>query len=101
MDYSERIKEMGLAVIKWLCIPALAFTTACDSSLIREAKKAENDERVISNELMSEIYPKSFEPGSPKYLERDFEAGADFICDEIKIKYLYDICAEPQINWRR
>jgi hypothetical protein len=100
MDYSERIKILGLISTSWLYVPVFALTTACSSSLIDEAKRAENDGWVISNELMSANYPQSFRAGSPKYLERDFEAGADFICDEIKIKYQRDICSEPKINWR-
>jgi len=35
-----------------------------------------------------------------RYLERDFEAGANFICDEIMIKRGRDICAESDINFR-
>ncbi|MEH6758143.1 MAG: hypothetical protein V7676_11570 [Parasphingorhabdus sp.] len=100
MNYSERIKKLSLTVTYWLCFPALALTTACNSSLVEEAKQAENDGRIISNEAMSELYPQSFRPGSPKYLERDFEAGADFICDEIKAQYQRDICTEGKINWR-
>lgn len=100
MIYYERIKGLGSILTNWLCVPALALTTACNSSLIEEAKQAENDGRVIDNEIMSEMYPQSFRPGSPKYLERDFEAGADFICDEIKIKYQRDICSESEMNWR-
>jgi len=100
MNYSDRIKRPSLTLAYLLCFPALALTTACNTSLIEEAKQAEIDGRVISNELMSELYPQSFRPGSPKYLERDFEAGADFICDEIKAKYQRDICSEEKINWR-
>lgn len=77
------------------------FTTACDSSLTRETAKAEADGRVISNEIMRQTYPETFRPGDPQYLERDFEAGADFICDEIERNYERDLCAEPEINWRR
>jgi hypothetical protein len=101
MNYSERIKGRCLNLTRWLCVPALALTTACNSSLIEEAKHAEKNGRVISNEMMQQMYPKSFSPGSPEYLERDFEAGADFICDEIKIKYQRDICSESEMNWRR
>ena len=85
---------------KWLWVAALALTTACDSSVIREAKRAEHDGRTVSNETMSSLYPRTFRPGHPPYLERDFEAGADFICDEIKIKAKRDICSEPEIKWR-
>ncbi len=55
----------------------------------------------ISNDLMAETYPTSFKAGKPAYLERDFEAGANFICDEIKQKRKHDFCADPDINWRR
>jgi hypothetical protein len=100
MDQPERVVTFCVRLSKWLWVPALALTTACDSPIIREAKQAVRDERIINNEMMLERYPQSFRPGHPQYLERDFEAGADFICDEIKIKYKRDICSEPQINWR-
>ena len=100
MDYSKRIKGLSSTLSYLLCVPTLVLTTACNSSIIEEAKQAENDGRVINNEAMSGLYPQSFRPGSPKYLERDFEAGADFICDEIKVKYQRDICSEDKINWR-
>jgi hypothetical protein len=74
------------------------LTAAC-SDLVREAMDAEADGRVINNEIMSTMYPSSFRSGNPQYLERDFEAGADFICDEIEIKYKRDVCSED-INWR-
>ena len=90
---------------KWLMsISLLAVTTACgvsDSSIIREAKEAEKDGRIINNELMYQMYPKSYRKVNPQYLERDFEAGVDFMCDEIRVKYDRDICAESEINWRR
>jgi len=56
---------------------------------------------VISNESMQEMYPDTFHSGHPPYLERDFEAGADFICDEVKNEIGRDLCSEPSINWRR
>lgn len=97
-----RIKSMPQRVSRIVvCIGLAAILAACDSAVIKEAREAESDGRVISNELMTETYPKSFRPGHPKYLERDFEAGANFICDEIKIQYRRDVCAEPEINWRR
>lgn len=77
------------------------LTAACDSSVVKEAKRAEADGRVVDNQIMMAMYPSTFRPGRPPYLERDFEAGADFICDEIQAKYKRDICAEPKINWRR
>jgi|JI6StandDraft_1071083.scaffolds.fasta_scaffold02959_16 hypothetical protein len=90
---------------QWLlCLSFVPFTSACgasDSSLIREAKEAEKEERIIDNELMHENYPKSFRKGNPQYLERDFEAGVDFMCDEFRVQYGRDICAEPEINWRK
>ncbi len=100
MIFSKCIREAGANSAKWLCIPAFLLTTACDSKLIQEAKKAESDGRFISNDMMLERYPNTFRPGSPRYLERDFEAGADFICDEIMLKYKRDICSDPSVNWR-
>lgn len=79
------------------------MTTAlggCGQGVVKEARKAEQEGRIINNEMMASTYPSSFRPGDPPYLERDFEAGADFICDEIKLKRGRDICAENDINWR-
>ena len=87
-----------------MCFTVVFLTVACDTAdttLVREAKEAEIEGRVISNEYMEVWYPQSFKPGFPQYIERDFEAGANFICDEIKIKYQRDICSEEQIRWRR
>lgn len=92
MAYSQNGVGLKRQHIMMLGIVLLASTTACDSS-IRSGP-------TISNELMSAMYPQSFRPGDPEYLERDFEAGADFICDEIEIQYQRDICAGPEINWR-
>ncbi len=78
---------------------AISFS-GCDAEVIQEASKAVWDGRVISNEMMTALYPSSFHAGSPPYLERDFEAGANLICDEIKLKYRHDFCAEKDINWR-
>lgn len=77
----------------------LGFLSAC-SDVAVEAQKAKDDGRVISNEAMTAMYPDTFRPGDPQYLERDFEAGADFICDEIKKKRNDDVCASDDINWR-
>lgn len=93
----SRWKRIG----KWLCIPASFVIAGCDSPIIHEAKKAESEGRIINNEAMRAMYPASFRAGSPQYLERDFEAGAEFICDEIKVKYKRDICSEERMNWRR
>ncbi len=84
-----------------LCVAASAMVPGCTSSVVREAANAESDGRVISNQMMAETYPMTFRPGFPPYLERDYEAGADFICDQIKLEYKRDICSEPKINWRR
>lgn len=100
MIYCERIMALSATVAKWLCIPLLALTAACDSQILKEAKHAEKNGAVISNEMMSAMYPQSFHPGTPPYLERDFEAGADFICAEIRTKYRRDICSETEINWK-
>ncbi|MGR4893309.1 hypothetical protein ACIPPQ_19965 [Sphingopyxis sp. LARHCG72] len=83
-----------------LCIPLLLLTSACDSAIVDEAQRAEDEGAVVNNGTMEAMYPETFRPGSPAYLERDFEAGADFICDEIKAKHKRDICSEPDIHWR-
>jgi hypothetical protein len=88
-------------VLKWVfSVAVLASTVSCTSELVDEANEAERDGRTISNEMMSAMHPSTFKPGHPRYLERDFVAGADFICDEIKEKYDRDFCSEPEINWR-
>lgn len=69
------------------------------SDLVREAAAAEKDGRTISNFMLQSLYPQSFTPGNPKYLERDFEAGADMICTEIELKYGEDICSNSGIGW--
>ena len=90
---------------KWLlCIFLLPLIAACgvtDSSIVREARQAEEEGRIIDNEMMLSVYPKSYRKGHPKYLERDFEAGANFMCDEFRAQYGKDVCAEPEIKWRR
>ena len=67
---------------------------------MRDAQQAEEAGEVISNSAMSADYPETFKPGEPAYLERDFEAGADFICDEVERVEGRDICAEREIRWR-
>ena len=84
----------------WTCA-ILLLASACDSSLVREAKRAERDGEVIDNEIMREMYPGTFRGADPQYLERDFEAGADFICDEVKQELGRDLCSEHSVNWRR
>lgn len=83
-----------------LCVFATTLVVGCKSSVVGEAVRADSEGRVISNELMADMYPNSFRSGSPPYLERDFEAGANFICDQIKIEYRRDICSEPKLHWR-
>lgn len=73
--------------------------SGCDG-VASEAMKASHEGRIINNEMMRSMYPSSYVPGTPQYLERDFEAGANFICDEIMLKRGRDICAESDINWR-
>lgn len=85
---------------KLLWVPLLLTVAGCGSAIVDEARRAEKEGEVVSNEAMRAMYPKSFRPGSPAYLERDFEAGADFICDEIRAQRGQDICSEPDIHWR-
>jgi hypothetical protein len=100
MDHPKSMATLGVRLAKWLCVPVLVLATGCHSSLSRHAQEAEADGKTINNDAMTAMYPQSFRPGSPPYLERDFEAGADFICDEIKLKYDRDICSESKIGWR-
>ena len=81
-------------------IPSLLLLTGCSSPIVTEAQRAEKDGQVISNDLMGQWYPNTYKQGSPSYLERDFEAGADLICDQILYEYKRDICSESKIHWR-
>lgn len=96
--FSARLRMGGFPRLAILV--ALVASAGCDSATVRKAAEAERNGEVIDNDIMAQMYPQSFRRGSPEYLERDFEAGADFICDEIKVKYRRDICAEPEIKWR-
>jgi hypothetical protein len=59
---------------------ATVLTGACgDFALVRDAKAAEADGRTIHGKVIGATYPQSFTSGGLPYLERDFEAGADFI----------------------
>lgn len=82
-------------------MPFVASCSSPDSSVVGEAKRAEKEGRIIDNDMMLEQYPKSFRKGHPVYLERDFEAGVNFMCDEFRAQYGKDVCAEPEIHWRR
>jgi len=99
MASSRRTRRKRTALI-WVGAALMAGATACDSKLIREAKEAEDEGAVIDNDMMAAMHPQTFRRGSPAYLERDFEAGADFICAEIKAKHRRDLCSEPEINWK-
>lgn len=86
----------------WIAVIVIPITvTGCGDGVVAEARKAEQEGRIINNEVMGSMYPSSFRRGDPPYLERDFEAGADFICDEIMRKQGKDLCAEVDVNWRR
>ena len=90
--------------MKWirysLAASSLALGASCGSEVAREAQRADDDGEVISNTAMSAMYPNTFEPGDPAYLERDFEAGAEFICDEVERVRGTDVCADSDIGWR-
>lgn len=81
-------------------VTAMLSLTACESEMVKEARKAEADGRIIDNGIMGSLYPDTFNPGNPPYLERDFEAGANFICDQIELKRGDEICSDADINWR-
>jgi hypothetical protein len=91
---------MRIKIPRFAIVGVMASLAGCAGEVAKEADKAERDGRIINNEMMVAWYPSSFSPGSPPYLERDFEAGADFICDEIKRKRGQDICADADIKWR-
>lgn len=83
-----------------LACALLAGPVVACSEVAIEAQKTKDDGRVVSNEAMVSMYPETYKPGEPQYLERDFEAGADFICDEIELKRGEDVCAADDIGWR-
>ena len=87
-------------MVKVSVILLALLLVACDSAIVDEARDAEADGRTINNEMMSVMYPETFRNGSPAYLERDFEAGADFICAEMLKKFERDVCADDDVNWR-
>ncbi len=79
---------------------ALSWSNVRESQLVREASSAERDGRTINNQMMPIFYPKTYRTGNPQYLERDFEAGADLICDEIESRFYKDMCSKDGIGWR-
>jgi len=87
--------------LRFIIVCAAACLGGCDEGVVVEAAKASREGRVINNDLMAGWYPTSFIAGNPPYLERDYEAGVNFICDEIKQKRKHDFCADPDINWRK
>jgi hypothetical protein len=88
-------------VVSWIAITMISMTViGCSDGVVAEAVTADREGRIINNQMMSSMYPNSFSPADPPYLERDFEAGANFICDEIKQKRGKDLCSEADINWR-
>lgn len=78
---------------------AVLWSELSESKLVSEADSAERDGHVINNEMMQTNYPESFRTGYPQYLERDFEAGADLICDEIRLRYQQDMCSSDGVGW--
>lgn len=100
MSLSDEGSESMMS-IQWSFLVILTSAlTGCGSEIADHARNAESEGSTISNEMMTAMYPETFRPGTPAYLERDFEAGADLICDEIERNHGRDICAEPDINWR-
>ena len=90
-----------IRIAKPLIVIGLATVLIGCDGVVSGAIKAKQGGKIISNELMSAQYPVAFRAGNPPYLERDFEAGADFICDELKLKKGRDFCADSDINWRK
>src|SRR3546814_9170414 len=61
----------------WLFVPLFLLTYASDSAIVEEAGRAEDDGAVVNYEAMVAMYPRTFRPGSPADLQRDFEPGPD------------------------
>ena len=96
------MSNLGWAFVGFMLgsVAALLWSSLNDSQLVKAAISAEKDGRTINNQTMESFYPRSFRVEHPEYLERDFEAGADFICDEIQIRYHEDMCSKDGIGWR-
>jgi hypothetical protein len=103
-DACERDDMSDLASASIAFLAGAGAAAVClsltEPSLVREARSAERDGRTINNEIMQSVYPEAYREGNPEYLERDFEAGADLICDQIRLQHRRDICAEQSIRWR-
>ena len=71
------------------------------SPVAKFAQQEADNDRLILNEgwLFSEEERLAFKPAIPQYLERDFEAGANYICDLFLIKTNKDFC-HTIIKWR-
>lgn len=69
------------------------------SPIAKHAVATEQKGQLINNEIMTLFHPTSYRSGHPQYLERDFEAGADFICREVMSTYGLDVCSSQGINW--
>jgi hypothetical protein len=96
----ERSQPAMGKIIIILAMALLIFALFGRDTVMYETVIALKNGRIINNEIMSAQYPSSFRPGTPPYLERDFEAGADFICDAIEKKYGKYFCGRDGINWR-
>ena len=80
--------NLGWALVGFLIGVTVVFSwlKLHETRLVKEAISAEKDGRTVNNQTMEIFYPQSYRSGYPEYLERDFEAGADFICDEIQVR---------------
>src|SRR3546814_15021260 len=48
----------------WICVPLLLIASGCESPVVNKAKDAVNRDEIIDNQIMSEMYPQSFRPGT-------------------------------------
>lgn len=81
---------IGYAISQWTLTPNAKFAQ-------EEAKKG--NILVNSGWFFTNESEKAFKPATPQYLERDFEAGANYICDYLQLKTGEDFC-HSIINWR-
>ena len=93
-------ENVGFALIIG-CIVGYLFSQCMLSPVAKFAQQEAKEGRLILNEgwLVSEEEKLAFKPATPQYLERDFEAGADYICDQFLIKTKEDFC-HTIIKWR-
>lgn len=90
---------MKKTIIIALATVSVAGCALNSNPIVEQCAMSVKHGNVISNELMLSMYPHTYKVGTPQYIERDYEAGANFICATIKHEYGRDLCAEEKVHW--